>query len=145
MTTLRKSLVIFVFVLLINQSLTAQVTNEVKLRDLPAGTTITLNQEFALPAGQTSLWLDSGKGKTCSCQFFGKDTGQETAYAKGQELTLRQISVKGLFDGSQMHVARVYFNETPNYFKFKCYARDIDAEHVSDYLTIEQDVDITKK
>jgi len=145
MTALWKGFAVVVFVLLTTHSLTAQIADEARLRDLEEGTTITFNEKVVLPAGQTSLWLDTGKGKTCSCQFFGKDTGEETIYEAGKQLSLRLVSVKGLFDGSQMHVARVYFNETPNYFKFKCYARDINVGHIADFLTVESNAVITKK
>jgi hypothetical protein len=124
----------FIFFLFMTKSLSAQVAPQTGLRSLAFNTEISLAQEFTIPAGVNSLWLDSGKGKLCSCQFFVKDSQREKQYEKSQQFSLKQVTVKGLFDGSQMHVARIYFNESNDYFKFKCYTRNVLVQHVSEFL-----------
>jgi len=126
----------FIFLLFMTNSLSAQVAPETGLRSLAFNTEISFAQEFTVPAGARSLWLDSGKGKLCSCQFFTKESEVDKKYEKSQQFSLRDVTVKGLFDGSQMHVARIYLNENSDYFKFKCYTRNILVEHVSEFLTI---------
>ena len=58
-------------------------------------------------------------------------------FAQDQIFSLKSVSIKGIFDGSQMHIARIFLNETAGYFKFKCYARDILVEHISDFLEVD--------
>lgn len=126
--------VLFVFTFSHTQ---AQVAESTSLYDLPEGTEFTIKKSFEIPAGAKSILLDDGKGKICSCQFFtseAKEQGQ--LYHTNYSLSLKTVSVKGLFDGSQMHVARIYFKNTSDYFKLKCYTRDLLVEHLSDYLNV---------
>lgn len=109
-----------------------------QLTELETATPFVIKQAFEIPLGAQSMVLDQGKGKMCSCQFFAVDTkeGETVSYTAGQELILRKVTVKGLFDGSQMHVARIYFQNTNDYFKFKCYTRNITLEHIQDFLEL---------
>ena len=137
----RIHLFIFIsFVLLTTTTLQAQITSKTNLRDLPVSLDVSIAKSFEVPSDTTSVLLDNGKGKVCSCQFFTDKSTQVKFFDKSLELTLKDITVKGLFDGSQMHVARVYFNETDSYFKFKCYARDIKVEHVLEFLTFGSNI-----
>ncbi|BDS12072.1 hypothetical protein [Aureispira anguillae] len=116
----------------------SQTTLETRLRELPENTKITVNYSLKLPEGAKSVWLDNGKGKICSCQLLIAESNNENrVYQSNQTLSLKKITIKGLFDGSQMHVARVYFHNTDDYFKFKCYARDILVKHIAEYLNID--------
>jgi hypothetical protein len=80
--------------------------------------------------------LDNGDGKICSCQFFTQEDSIDRVYEQGKSLRIRNITIKGLFDGSQMHVARIYFEQSSSYFKFKCYSREITIQQLQDYITI---------
>jgi hypothetical protein len=35
-----------------------------------------------------------------------------------------------------MHVARIYLENSPSYFKFKCYSREITIEQLQDFVSI---------
>lgn len=115
----------------------AQVTTDTKLSKLPPNTKIAFKEPFEVPIGVKSVVLDDGKGKICSCQFFTHSTQEKNQFYDTERLfSFKTITIKGLFDGSQMHVARIYFNNTSDYFKLKCYTRDILVEHISEYLTV---------
>lgn len=122
---------------LMSNDLQAQIMADTKLMTLPEGTKMAMKESFGIPVGAKSVLLDNGKGKICSCQFFTATAQDEIQLYDSKHLfSLRKVTIKGLFDGSQMHVARIYFENTSDYFKLKCYTRDILVKHVSDYLTI---------
>lgn len=133
----------FFIMLLLSYSsnLIAQVGLDTKLRALPENTEIRVQTAFEIPADAKSVMLDNGKGKICSCQLFTPEpSAQSRSYTTEETLLLRTITIKGLFDGSQMHVARIYFHNTRDYFKLKCYAREILVEHIAEFLRVD-DVD----
>jgi hypothetical protein len=122
--------------LIFGHDLVAQIAQNALVRELPTNTAITINKEFTIQAGAQSYVLDSGKGKICNCQFFTQESNQNRLYDINQQLSLKNITIQGLFDGSQMHVARIYFNGTKDYFKLKCYGRDILVKHISEFLVV---------
>ena len=138
------TLIAIISLLIFSQQLNAQVTTKTRLRDLSANTKVNLTKGYLIPAETESIIIDSGEGKLCSCKIFAQKLIVGHEYEKDKQLTLKAIEIKGLFDGSQMHVARVYFNETSDYFKFKCYARDILVEHVLEYLIFEENALVGK-
>lgn len=135
-TFLQLFIVVILFSLMLNK-VQAQVTIDTKLNDLLEGTKVTIKTAFEIPAGAKSILLDDGKGKICSCQFFASETKEnKQLYNREHLFSLRTVVIKGLFDGSQMHVARIYFKNTSDYFKLKCYTRNLLVEHVLDYLNV---------
>ena len=127
---------LLLFFLIFGQGLFAQIAQNALVRALPSNTAITINKEFTVQAGAQSHLLDSGKGKICNCQFFTNGSNQNRTYDINQQLSLKNITIKGLFDGSQMHVVRMYFNGTQDYFKLKCFGRDILVKHISEFLVV---------
>jgi hypothetical protein len=121
---------------LLYPNLQAQVSNKSYVRNLPKQTEVWLRQAFEIPALKKSVLLDNGDGKICSCQFFTQEDSIDRVYEQGKSLRIRNITIKGLFDGSQMHVARIYFEQSSSYFKFKCYSREITIQQLQDYITI---------
>ncbi len=126
---------IFVFTLVCQYSY-SQIAINTDLRNLAQNTEFVLNKPFTIPANSKSVLLDEGTGKICSCQFFTTKSDKERIYKKNKLLYLNNITIKGLFDGSQMHIARIYFIGTDDYFKFKCYTRDILVNHLSEFFSI---------
>ncbi|MCH2022595.1 MAG: hypothetical protein MK207_08975 [Saprospiraceae bacterium] len=131
-----QTLSLLLFFSIFGHGLVAQIAQNALVRELPSNTTITINKEFTVQAGAQSYLLDSGKGKLCSCQFFTQRKNKTRIYEINDQFSLKNVTIKGLFDGSQMHVARMYFNGTKDYFKLKCYGRDILVKHISDYLVV---------
>ncbi len=123
---------------LLYPNLQAQVSNKSYIRNLPEHTEVWIQQAFDIPALKKSILVDNGDGKICSCQFFTQKDSTERIYEQGKLLRIRNITIKGLFDGSQMHVARVYFEHNNSYFKFKCYSREITIKQLQDYITIRE-------
>lgn len=137
MKTLAKVFGVTLFLMVLNTLSYGQIIPETSLRELPENTQMVVNKSFEISSEAKSVWLDNGKGKICSCQFFSSNTeGKTRFYQTGNILLLKKVIIKGLFDGSQMHVARIYFNNTDDYFKVKCYARDILVGHISGYLNV---------
>lgn len=138
---MRTSLQILIYSLVLCCSISlhsqAQVATSTKLSKLAINTKIALKESFEIPKGAKSVVLDNGKGKICSCQFFTHSAEKKSQLYETERLfSFKTVTIKGLFDGSQMHVARIYFNNTSDYFKLKCYTRDILVEHISEYLKV---------
>lgn len=122
--------------ILFNPNVVAQLSNNSFVRNLTKNTEFTVQQAFQIPAKKKSILIDNGDGKICSCQFFTQESTVERVYEQGKVLRIRNITIKGLFDGSQMHVARIYLENSPSYFKFKCYSREITIEQLQDFVSI---------
>lgn len=117
----------------------AQLTHNTYLSNLPQGTKIQLKHSFSIPSYQNSVTIDAGESNRCSCHYYTKSTAEERLIDKNIPLAVRHVSVKGIFDGSQRHVARIYLKNQAGYFKLKCYSRRMLVEHVLDYFNFISD------
>ena len=128
-----------------SNSLFAQIDTETNISVIPLNTEISISKQFVIPAGANAVTLDDGKGKLCSCKFYTPESEETRTYEQNQSKTLKNITIKGLFDGSQMHVARVYFNESNEYYKFKCYSRDIKVKDIAPFIRFGLDTMVKVK
>jgi hypothetical protein len=114
----------------------AQVTTETILTELPPSTLLYSKSDFEVPSNSISVVLDSGAGKSCSCQFFTEKKDYDRTINSTDQLLIDMIKVKGIFDGSQMHIARIYLKGNIGYFKLKCYSRRMMLEHALEFFDI---------
>lgn len=114
----------------------AQLSHNTYLANLPQDTKIQLKHSFSIPSYQSTLTIDAGESNRCSCHYYTKSTAEERLIDKNIPLEVRHVSVKGIFDGSQRHVARIYLKNQAGYFKLKCYSRRMLIEHVLDYFIV---------
>lgn len=124
------------FSVFLYSNLRAQSPNEIFIRNLPKQTKAFLQKAFEVPALKNSFLVDNGDGKICSCQFFIQIDSIDRVFEQGKLLRIKNITIKGLFDGSQMHVARIYFEDSSGYFKFKCYSPEITIQQLQEYISI---------
>ena len=111
-------------------SISAQIYDNSYLADLPVNTTIYIKSNTKIPKGTTLVTVDDGQGKMCSCQFFITPTDYDRELKAKRPLSIKEIKVKGLFDGSQMHVFKIYLNGSNDFFKLKC---DTAALQIKDF------------
>jgi len=116
------------------QSIFAQIYDDSYLADLPANTSIYMKSDINIPKGASSVLLDSGQGKICSCQFFINPVDYNRELKAKRPLQVKKIKVKGLFDGSQMHVFKIYLNDSNDYFKLKCYTAQLQIKDFNKFF-----------
>ena len=56
--------------------------------------------------------------------------------SRRDQLLIDMIKVKGVFDGSQRHIARIYLKGNIGYFKLNCYSRRMMLEHALEFFDI---------
>ena len=117
-------------------SVFGQLTNETILTELPSSTLLSSKSNFTVPSNSTSVLLDSGLGKPCSCQFFTDKKDYDRMINSQDQLLIDMIKVKGVFDGSQRHIARIYLKGNIGYFKLNCYSRRMMLEHALEFFDI---------
>lgn len=99
--------------------------------------TLFVKDSIFIPSAMNNVWVDSGEGKLCSCQFWVHPKNQPRQLTTQQALDIADIQIKGLFDGSQMHVVRIYL-DTRDYFKLKCYGKRITKKHLELFFTYKE-------
>ena len=106
------------------------------LSELPLDSELYLKSDFIIPGNTSVVLLDTGIGKRCSCQFFTYKKDFERTIRPSDKLLIDKVSVKGVFDGSQTHVSRIYLKNKIGYFKLKCYSKRMLIDHALDFFDI---------
>ena len=106
------------------------------LSDLPLDSELYLKSDFIIPQKTSVVILDSGIRKRCSCQFFTHKKDFERIIKPSDKLLIEKVSVKGVFDGSQTHVSRIYLKNKIGYFKLKCFSKRMLVDHALDFFNI---------
>lgn len=124
-------------------SISAQIYDNSYLADLPNNTTIYIKSDTKIPKGTSLVTLDNGQGKMCSCQFFITPTDYDRELKAKRPLSVKKIKVKGLFDGSQMHVFKIYLNGSSDFFKLKCGTAQLQIKDFEALFDIDYEESIT--
>lgn len=134
---------LFIFSLILSSSAAfTQVQSNAHLSHFNKALQLRPKKAFVLPAYHAVVAIDKNNNKRCSCVFYSQKLAKDLVFDSSSVLSIRHISVQGIFDGSQQHVARIYLKNHSGYFKLKCYARRMLVEYLSDYFTILHDIEL---
>ena len=114
----------------------AQYSKLTFLSELTLDSELYLKSDFVIPKNTSVVTLVSGIRKRCSCQFFTHKRDFERVIRQSDKLLISKVSVKGVFDGSQTHVSRIYLKNKIGYFKLKCYSKRMLVDHALDFFDI---------